>query len=215
MNENPSGGHIFLCTSCGAANRADAKACFLCGQPHDPDKSTANLAEVVWAPVKGSTQPFNPYAPPAAAAADSTTFELSSLMLVIALIAVCLGVTVEAPGMGVPMAIIATIALGRTSRFNAHYRTLGTRLSVGEKLAIFMSTVAIVYLVIIAGIVAFVVAFSAICAMSMAGDTPIAVIAVVVGIAIFFALSALIRWLARVKPRRPAERSSPEDFPLE
>jgi hypothetical protein len=86
-----------VCPMCAAENSRGAARCFLCGQ------SLAGVTEFV--PPKTSTRQ---------AEGRRSTFQITSIMLLIALIAVFLGVFHEAPGVAMVLAVPGTIALIRT-----------------------------------------------------------------------------------------------------
>ena len=88
------------CPHCAAVNPPGALTCWLCRQAvQTPAAATARMPE----------------ATPSAVAAHRT-FGLSSLMLVIALIAVFLGVLREAPGLAIGLAVVSTPVLIRAAR---------------------------------------------------------------------------------------------------
>lgn len=122
-----------VCPICRTENRRDATSCFLCSQ------SLAG-AEVI-----ATETPFRAVAP----GAHRPTFRLSTIMLVVALIAVSLGVWLEAPGLIVVFAVPAVIALIRTVVVS------GGRDSGFKHVGVFLVTFLLVIGVAIAGWVAF------------------------------------------------------------
>ena len=72
------------------------------------------------------------------------TFGLSSLMLVIALAAVCFGVIREVPGLGIPLAVVATPALVRTFGVVGRRRAKGQTMTTLEQLGAFLGSVSVV-----------------------------------------------------------------------
>ena len=100
----------FVCPECGAANRPK-NFCFLCG--HDLD--TGRLETTAGTPRSPisftSPEPVNPYAPPPTGFSPAFTFRISSLLMVIAVFAVCLGVAHENLIMGIILAVAVAPAL--------------------------------------------------------------------------------------------------------
>lgn len=132
---------MVVCPSCGGENLARFDRCFLCDQPLAPGKAGAE----------------NPWAAPAVELKPSSrTFTLGSLMLVIALIAVCLGVLVEVPGLGVILLLIATPALIRTLVAVSRRKAAGQPLLWWEKLAVFAGSVGVVTAIGLGALIAFV-----------------------------------------------------------
>ncbi len=116
------------CASCGATNAVGRVKCFLCLRPMDA------------ADEPSTSPPIAAGRPPQGA----STFGLSSLMLVIALVAVCLGVMREAPGLGIALAIAATPALIRTTGIVSRKKSRGRVLSTPEKLGVFLSSFGVI-----------------------------------------------------------------------
>jgi hypothetical protein len=133
-----SEGIWFVCPRCGASNVPGSEVCFLCHRPVDPAASAPR-------PVALSA---NPYAAPADRQSRGRGFHLDSMLLIIALIAVCMGVIHEAPGLGIPLAVISFIALARTVTHTTGNRA-GRPASVCDKVAVFFATVGIVLIVLI------------------------------------------------------------------
>jgi hypothetical protein len=128
------------CPHCGALNHPDAKSCAAC------DRSLAR-------PIGSGAVP----APPAGREAlERRTIHLNSIMLLIALIAVCLGVLREFPGLGVLLVVLVVPALVRTFTGAARRKALGTPMSWDQKLITFTASVGIVALIGLAASIAFV-----------------------------------------------------------
>ena len=117
----PPDSRTIRCPSCGGENTVGKSRCFLCGEPLAVTPGEAN----------------NPWAAPAAEVNLSPrTFTLGSLMLVIALIAVCMGVLVEIPGLGVVLILVTTPALIRTLRAVSKGKQTGKPLVWWDKLIV-------------------------------------------------------------------------------
>lgn len=131
------------CPECGAAARPADVNCWLC---HRPLVVTAELVEA-GPPFAGRPAPpkwVNP-----------AQFSLETLMLVITLIAVCLGMIMALPGLGVLVAIVAAPALVRTLVAGYQERSAGTPLTLGEKLLTFLASTGVSLAVIATGWTAF------------------------------------------------------------
>ena len=106
-----SDGMRFACPECGASNRPNAAYCFLCGHDLDTDRPEPR-ARASTSPIPfAASEPVNPYAPPTTFASRAITFRISSLLMVIAVIAVCLGVAHENLILGIILAVAVTPAL--------------------------------------------------------------------------------------------------------
>ncbi len=132
-----------LCPDCGAAIRPDTAACWLCRRPL---VITAELVE-------GGTPPKSAFV--AANRANPALFSLETLMLVITLIAVCLGVIMAAPGLGVVVALVAGPALVRSLVAGYQERQAGTPMTLGDKLLTFVASTGVSLAVLVTGWTAF------------------------------------------------------------
>ena len=83
----------------------------------------------------------------------------------IALIAVCLGVIREAPGLGVPLAVVSFIALTRTMIVSASREGGAQPLSAVEKLAVFFATISMAFVVMFCVAIALFATCYAVCAV--------------------------------------------------
>lgn len=148
MTPDPAAPH---CPECGAAARKADVKCWLC---HRPLVVTAELVEA------GSPFVDRPGPPKWV---NPAQFSLETLMLVITLIAVCLGVIMAAPGWGVVLAIVAAPALVRTLVAGYQDRKAGTPMTLGEKLLTFLASTGVTLAVLVTGGTA----FAAACAGSL------------------------------------------------
>jgi hypothetical protein len=174
-----------VCPMCGAENSRGAARCFLCGQ------SLAGATEFV--PAKPSTEPEPGRRP---------TFQITSIMLLIALIAVFVGVFHEAPGLALMLAVPGSIALLRT--FAASGDRPGPR-SWFDHVAVFFGTFAAVVTVAIAAGVSFFATCLAIVSTSPgpyggSNLVPGLIFGVIIGLAVMIGLTmAFIRWSRRTR----------------
>ncbi len=165
------------CPECSAANEPGNTLCWLCGRRFDAGGPID--AQLLSA------------APPAA----HPQFALSTMMLIITLICVCLGVLTIAPGLIVPLVVVVVPALFRTVSATKRMARQGQDVTISDRVAAFSTSLGIVFLVWIAGIVA----FGAACATAVgvvlsadggsSGDTAVAI---AIGISIAGALGALL-----------------------
>jgi hypothetical protein len=130
------------CPDCGAEAPADSLKCWLC------HRQLAVQAELV-----DEDSPRSHRAPPRRT--SGVQFSLETLMLVITLFAVCLGVIMAAPGLGILVAIVAAPALVRTLVAGYQERKAGTPLTLGEKLLTFLASTGVSLAVVITGWTAF------------------------------------------------------------
>lgn len=86
--------------------------------------------------------------------------DLASLMMLIALVAICLGVTREVPALGVFLLLIAVPALLRTFVWIARMKGDGQPMLWPEKLGAFAASAGIVWLILLGAVSAFAFAFT-------------------------------------------------------
>lgn len=173
------------CRECGAELTSDQTKCWLCGKPQSAT---------------------NPYASPAAAAdlqGGAGQFSLATILLVITLVAICLGTFRLSPGMGIWVVIVATPALVRTFIAGIRQKSAGHRLTLGEKILAFIASAGIIILIGVAAVVAFEIACWGSCALvaAAAGEGEPAMMTGIVlgGIAALVTTIALL-WVTR--PRK-------------
>jgi hypothetical protein len=87
------------------------------------------------------------------------SFSLASLMMFVTLASVVLGVSTIAPGVGIPLGILALLATVRTAVLVRRQMRLGHQPNAGERAILFAASLGVV---ILAGIAA-AIAFSALC----------------------------------------------------
>lgn len=162
MTSPPASAGNPLCPDCGAQVQPAAAACWLCQKP------LASQAEIVEAEIVEPTPPpIIPAWEQARRTASPLQFSLESLMLVITLVAVCLGMIVVMPGLGVPVAIVAAPALVRTLIAGFQQRAAGSQMTLSEKALTFLASTGITMAVLAAGGTAFATACFASCLVAL------------------------------------------------
>jgi hypothetical protein len=99
--------------------------------------------------------------------ANPLQFSLESLMLVITLVAVCLGMIAAIPGVGVLVSIVAAPALIRTLVAGFQQRAAGQQMTLSEKALAFLASTGITLAVLTAGGTAFATACFASCLVAL------------------------------------------------
>jgi hypothetical protein len=178
--------HREVCPDCGALARAGETTCFLCGQRLGgaESKQTIGLA--------ATESPSAPW----------PTFHISSLLLLIALVALCLGVGHEEPALGIALAVVVLPAAGYTTVIAFRSAATGRPMSVFQKLWSFGGAMTGVMAIEFASLVAFCITCvpTGFVAMS-AGEKGIIVAVVVGGIAAVAAGAFMTRYLLTMRSR--------------
>jgi uncharacterized RDD family membrane protein YckC len=151
----PSDGIWFVRPKCGASNRAKSTFCFLCGDGLDAaelEKTGGTPESPVWFT---SAEPVNPYEPQAEFTTKHFSFQIDSLLMVIAVIAVCLGVAHENLSVGIILAVAVVPALVYTIIVAAKAKARGTPMGGLNKASHFLIAIVKVVVVEFSGLVAF------------------------------------------------------------
>ena len=144
-----SEGIWLVCRQCGASNRPGGTFCFLCGHGLDTARPETR-AGAPRSPISfTSHEPIDPYEPSTTFVSPDLTFRISSLLMVIAVIAVCLGVVHENLALGIFLAFAVAPALVYTFIVAAKSKARGRPMNVFEKAGTFVAS--IVGVVVIAG----------------------------------------------------------------
>jgi hypothetical protein len=118
------------CVACGAGMPASAERCWLCGQEVCP----------IAAPPVAS--------PPKVPIAGPRTFSLATLMLVVTVLCVWLGVTVQWPPVGIVIAILAVPATARAWWYQRAWREAGQPLSPAQAALSFLGSLVVVVMIV-------------------------------------------------------------------
>ena len=169
------------CSECGASNSDGAGKCWLCA---------ATMRDV------------NPFAspvaePPAFVSWNPRSFSLATLLAVLTLTAVCIGVTVQAPGIGIGLAVLSAPALVRTVGIGKRHKAKGQPLTIGAKLLAFLGSLAVVTTIAVASFIAFVViCFSIGLASHESNNEALFILGWILGIVVGGGIGLfIIRWL--------------------
>jgi hypothetical protein len=128
---------VVICAQCGASIAATSECCWLCHAAVEADDGA------------------NPYAAPESDVQVGRTFQISSLMIFIALLSVLLGVARLSIGLGIALVILVTPAYVRTVRDATLGRAEGKPLTVVDKVGTFFSSLAVVITILVASGAAF------------------------------------------------------------
>lgn len=204
MTTSGDSGLDAICPACGARNRGGAKQCFLCDANLEPKRESGPPAIEIGSAGVHETSP--------------ASFRISTLMLVIALIAVCLGLIQQAPGLGIPLAFISFLALVRTgiitSRSHDHKVDLATRhkpVTFVSSFGVFLASFGMMVLVLICVVIAAGAACYTVCAgivatnhaNESAGIVAMVPMVLVVSGGLLWGFVVLIRRLNRFRPGNP------------
>lgn len=130
------------CPHCLKENDSAAERCAVCGQSLVLPASGENP----YAPPQSHEQPLRPHA-----------FHIGSLMLLIALIAVCLSLLVTLPGLGVIGLLVLTPATIRTVHGAWRDRDQGRPMSWGDWFRLFAASISVVLVIELGTFAAFAV----------------------------------------------------------
>ena len=131
------------CPQCGSAREAIDVPCHECGWMPAPARELARSSEI------SITWPMKLQA--------ARTFSLESMLLTMTLVAVCVGVLMLAPGIGILLAVLSAPALVRTIGIRIRKKAVGQPLSSGEKLLAFLGSLVVVVTISVVSCVTFLV----------------------------------------------------------
>lgn len=151
----PAGG----CPECGARVKPTDLKCWLCGRAL---VVSAEVVEEFAGSPFAQQSPFAPgWSPRADVPAKPYQFSLESMLMVITLVAVCLGAFVATPGLGILALIVAAPALARTLYEGHQARKAGKSLTTVEKILAFSASAGIALAALVAAVGALFVACTA------------------------------------------------------
>jgi hypothetical protein len=171
------------CPDCGAPLKPEQTRCWLC-----QGKPAADAA--------GGIRPVDSRA--------GYQYSLSSLLLVMTLIAVLSSLIGMNPGMGIMVAVLALPALAWTCQIVLRRRRRGQSLTAGGKVVAFLLSLAMIVIVIVAAGAAFFV--TCLTTVSVGGGGDIVLVAMIMGLvaglAVLVLLARFFDKLSNGKPRR-------------
>ncbi|MGO9922198.1 MAG: hypothetical protein ACLQIB_46815 [Isosphaeraceae bacterium] len=144
-----------VCLECGAANRPGETACFLCGRSLDTARPATMTGVPKSAAPTTSPELFNPYEPPTTILSPGLTFRISSLLLLIVAVAVCLAVAHEDWIVGIALAAAVAPALGYTSIMASRSAAEGRPMEVFQKVWSFLAALCGVVVIALSALIAF------------------------------------------------------------
>lgn len=172
------------CIKCGAQQPRETKTCWLCGALTTLDSH--------------KPQATNPVRP----ASDRFSFSLSTLLLLMALAAVCFGLLAEAPGLGVPMCVLLVPVLVRTAKVVRRREAAGLSVSRAEKISLMATSFGVATVVAVVVAVAAFCSFCGVCLLVMSpGGAPDTLVwgtgmCIVAALAILL-FAVMIKWIRR------------------
>lgn len=141
--------------------------------------------------------------PPAFDRGTSATFSLGTLLLAITVFCVLLGITVAAPGLGIPLALLAVPPAIRTAMVVRRRKDGGLKTSGAEKATLFVMSAFVTWVIVICLISSCCLTFCGVCAggLLLSGGNPdeqvllmfAGAVTLVVGILVVWAFSFWIR----------------------
>ncbi|MCA9190519.1 MAG: hypothetical protein KDB03_02105 [Planctomycetales bacterium] len=173
MSDRPAQKIVF-CAECGAENSSDQKQCWLChgsverqfvasGIPHPCPKCgnsrsaiEADCVRCGWSPAPARQLPLKKIRITSKAWGQAAkTFSIESLLLTMTLVAVCLGVFMAAPGLGVLLIVFSVPAWIRTVDIRIRKKASGKTMSPMDKVLAFVASLALTVLILAACAVTF------------------------------------------------------------
>ncbi len=187
-----SDGGQSVCSRCGADLPKGSNTCWLCyaNVPAPGDESVASRLEP-------------PLPPRTADSGHEGAFSLASLMMFVTLVSVVLGTITIAPGVGIPLAVIALIVWARTVSVVRFRGSVGEPVRSSQVVWMFVRSIAMVLLLTVFIGVAAIAAFCVVCFASFesspsSGARVAQIIALLVLVAALFAIAKT----AQVERRR-------------
>jgi hypothetical protein len=149
------GGIASVCPECGAANRTRFCFCLVCGHDLGTARSHSSTRSPKSPTSAAAFEHVNPYAPPTTIDSPLYTFRIRSLLMLIAMIAVCLGVGHENLFLGILLAVAVAPALVYTAIVAARRSALGRPMAFIDKVRTFLAAIVGVVVIAVSGFIAF------------------------------------------------------------
>ena len=149
-----SDGIWFVCSRCFSSNRPEAMTCHVCGHRLEAIIPRMAVGASSWSLRPRECESVNPYAATANGISSAITFRISSLLMIIAVIAVCLGVARESPALGLDLAIVVVPALVYTIVAAARRKARSSRMAALDQVRTFFIAIAVVIFIEISALIA-------------------------------------------------------------
>ena len=200
-----SDGIWFVCPECGASNHPRATACFLCGHFLDTARPETRTGAPKSPASPTSPELVNPYKPSTTLLSPALAFRISSLLMVIAVIAVCMGVAHENVFFGILLAVAVAPALGYTFIVAARRKAKERPMAVFEKVSTFLAAIVGVVMIAVSAVVSFFVTCIPVgyATVGAAEDSGLIIALVIGGTAAVAAAAYMTYYLLHRKGRRP------------
>jgi hypothetical protein len=148
----------FACIGCGAMNPAGAEVCSGCGhrfrEPTAVPSPPATMPDP-YEPPRWPAASTNPYEAPRSRVGTAPTFRIGTAMVVIAVVALCLGAFASGVVEGTLVTLALLPATIRTFYIAGRREAEGWPMSAGGKLATFVATIGGMILVVFSSIISF------------------------------------------------------------
>jgi hypothetical protein len=177
-----------VCPVCGAGVTSEQTTCWLCGAALGP----APLA-VDAPPPPLPPEPFE----------QPISFSLGTLMLITTIVAVCCGLIVAAPGLGVLVCIVLAPVMVRTAMVVKAREAAGRTVTLGEKVGLVIVSFVVTNVIMVVVLVAAVGTFCAVC-LGAGSEAAIPFALLIAGTTSIVVLVLLFKWV-RHRYRRDVE----------
>jgi hypothetical protein len=181
------------CPQCGARLAAGSEVCWLCGAAVAAAESQPPTTQAAALP-----------APPAPVVRHAgASFSLGTLFVVMTLVAICCGLFIAAPGLGITVCIVLAPVLVRTAMVVNRREAAGRPVSMAEKAGLIFSSLLVAHVILAVVIVAAVGSFCAVC-LSAGTEAAIPFAIMAAAIPTILVLMLMVRWV-RARYRRAIE----------
>jgi hypothetical protein len=171
-----------VCPQCLSSDHPGDVTCFLCGHGLENAVLDIEIEATKSRTSSSSPESIDPFAPPTSESSPNVTFRISSLLLVIAVIAVCLAVAHENPILGILLAVVVVPALVYSFVVVEKRSARGSPVAIRDKAVIFVVAIGDVLIIKLSGLIAFCITSYAIVSAPVAsGGAPGLIPAIILG----------------------------------